>query len=426
MNNAAANHLLCCNCVEPIMTVSFECTECTDLVLCGLCFCCGAELGQHKRVHGYRVHNIGGPCAFPNEFGAQTEAWTSREEFRMLDMIERYNLGDWEEVQKAVNPSRSPEEIQLHYEKCYLNGRLGLEILGNVQYPKLIDHTSSTEIDESLSAEVKESVSKINPNELRLLAYMPDRDDYEKEYLNEAESIIANLIFVPDCSELDKEVILCAINMYIAQLRERCRAKSITRDYDLVAQFFKDQKIAGNTNPWKYSPYDIRRMKEERSGNEYDFQPKAKRVCPDGEKPLKNCYTVRCPYGYYCFYGLCCKHSKAGLCPAAVAGGGEPAGPSCDNDMECPWILKCCVINGNNRCLFPFNYVGGTVGISWPTMTKLRQSNQMKLKATVNKLFAYFFNFQINHPELQEKVYRQTKENTNDLSVEKIETNLPE
>ncbi|KAL1239843.1 Uromodulin-like [Trichinella spiralis] len=103
------------------------------------------------------------------------------------------------------------------------------------------------------------------------------------------------------------------------------------------------------------------------------------RVCPDGEKPLKNCYTVRCPYGYYCFYGLCCKHSKAGLCPAAVAGGGEPAGPSCDNDMECPWILKCCVINGNNRCLFPFNYVGGTVGILWPTVTKLRQSNQMKL-----------------------------------------------
>ncbi|XP_003375129.1 transcriptional adapter 2-beta [Trichinella spiralis] len=371
MNNAAANHLLCCNCTEPIMTVSFECTECTDLVLCGLCFCCGAELGQHKRVHGYRVHNIGGPCAFPNEFGAQTEAWTSREEFRMLDMIERYNLGDWEEVQKAVNPSRSPEEIQLHYEKCYLNGRLGLEIL--------------VLQDESLSAEVKESVSKINPNELRLLAYMPDRDDYEKEYLNEAESIIANLIFVPDCSELDKEVILCAINMYIAQLRERCRAKSISRDYDLVAQFFKDQKIAGNTYPWKYSPYDIRRMKEEKSGNEYDFRPKAKGVCPDGEKPLKNCYTVRCPYGYYCFYGLCCKHSKAGLCPAAVAGGGEPAGPSCDNDMECPWILKCCVINGNNRCLFPFNYVGGT-----------------------------------------EKVYRQTKENKNDLSVEKIETNLPE
>ncbi|KRY68078.1 Transcriptional adapter 2-beta [Trichinella pseudospiralis] len=264
MNNGTANHLLCCNCIEPIMTVSFECTECTDLVLCGLCFCCGAELGQHKRVHGYRVHNIGGPCAFPNEFDAQTEAWTTREEFRMLDMIERYNLGDWEEVQKAVNPSRSPEEIQLHYENCYLNGRLGLEILGNVQYPKLTDHTSNIEVDETLSAEVKESLSKINPNELRLLAYMPDRDDYEKEYLNEAESIIANLIFVPDCSELDKEVILCAINMYIAQLRERCRAKSLSRDYDLVAQFFKDQKIAGNTNPWKYSPYDIRRMKEER------------------------------------------------------------------------------------------------------------------------------------------------------------------
>ncbi|KHJ46494.1 WAP-type 'four-disulfide core [Trichuris suis] len=87
----------------------------------------------------------------------------------------------------------------------------------------------------------------------------------------------------------------------------------------------------------------------------------AKEVCPDGTNPLKYCCRSHCPFGYYCFYGVCCKHLKPGTCPSSFASTGVPAGPPCDNDLECPWKLKCCEVNNNTRCVFPDKYIGGTV-----------------------------------------------------------------
>ncbi|CDW52481.1 WAP domain containing protein, SLPI-like [Trichuris trichiura] len=86
-----------------------------------------------------------------------------------------------------------------------------------------------------------------------------------------------------------------------------------------------------------------------------------KEVCPDGTNPLKYCCRSHCPFGYYCFYGVCCKHLKPGTCPNSFSSTGIPAGPPCDNDLECPWKLKCCEVNNNTRCVFPDKYIGGTV-----------------------------------------------------------------
>uniref|UniRef100_A0A5S6R106 WAP domain-containing protein n=1 Tax=Trichuris muris TaxID=70415 RepID=A0A5S6R106_TRIMR len=85
-----------------------------------------------------------------------------------------------------------------------------------------------------------------------------------------------------------------------------------------------------------------------------------KEVCPDGTNPLKYCYRYQCPFGYYCFYSICCKHLKQGKCPDNFPSAGVPAGPACDNDMECPWNFKCCIVNDYSRCVFPELYCGGT------------------------------------------------------------------
>ncbi|KFD51668.1 hypothetical protein M514_07547 [Trichuris suis] len=83
-------------------------------------------------------------------------------------------------------------------------------------------------------------------------------------------------------------------------------------------------------------------------------------VCPDGSRFLKHCYMKTCPDGYYCYFGICCRHTKRGLCPVRFKGG-RPHGPQCDNDVECPTIMKCCSIADGWFCVYPRDFTDGTV-----------------------------------------------------------------
>lgn len=93
--------------------------------------------------------------------------------------------------------------------------------------------------------------------EQRALGYMPLRDDYEREYKNDAESLISNimlasqqLVYVPVKSEpmiksepdvgelneeqLDYELKFNLIDIYRERLKDRTKYKKIARDYGLV------------------------------------------------------------------------------------------------------------------------------------------------------------------------------------------------
>src|SRR5262249_53908506 len=103
---------------------------------------------------------------------------------------------------------------------------------------------------------MKEGLRKISSDDFRLLAYMPQRDDFEKEFNNDAEALISNLMILPDDDDLDKGTIfplsthsfLCGfisfsavkvaqIEMYIREVAERRRRKIVAREYDLVSAF---------------------------------------------------------------------------------------------------------------------------------------------------------------------------------------------
>ncbi|CDW52475.1 hypothetical protein TTRE_0000073701 [Trichuris trichiura] len=288
----------CSNCIEPIATWCFQCNVCCDLKLCISCFRCGAELGSHQRIHSYRVRVIDSPVVFlPDDDKLLHEPWTLKEELRLLETVEAFNLGDWQDVQKCINPKRTAEEISCHYEDCYLNGRLGKEVSNGLTYAQISDHTST--FSSPLEASRTDGGSgvcfnKYNSHDLRLLAYMPHRDDFEKvkfvlvaledqlftvlwsEFMNDAESLISNLLFISDGKQVEhgatfcvqvcitSEAQLCLISMYISRLNERRKCKNLISEYDLISQFLKEQKPCGIHNYWKYSPADVRRMKEER------------------------------------------------------------------------------------------------------------------------------------------------------------------
>uniref|UniRef100_A0A5S6QZN2 ZZ-type domain-containing protein n=1 Tax=Trichuris muris TaxID=70415 RepID=A0A5S6QZN2_TRIMR len=254
----------CSNCIEPIVTWCFECCVCCDLKLCISCFRCGAELGSHRRVHNYRVRMIDGPAIFlPEDNDFLREPWVLKEELRLLETVEAFNLGYWQDVQRCINPKRKSEELSCHYENCFLNGRLGKEVLSGLTYAQLTDHTNSSCASEVPQAD-SNGYSKHSAHDLRLLAYMPQRDDFEKEFLNDAECLISNLLYISDRREIEREAQLSLISMYIQRLNERRKCKQLIGEYDLITQFLKEERPCGIGNYWKYSPADVRRMKEER------------------------------------------------------------------------------------------------------------------------------------------------------------------
>lgn len=82
----------CVYCLAEVSPLRFRCTECADIELCPECFSAGAEIGPHRRWHGYQLVD-GGRFTL---WGAEAEGgWSSREEQLLLDAIEQFGFGNW-------------------------------------------------------------------------------------------------------------------------------------------------------------------------------------------------------------------------------------------------------------------------------------------------------------------------------------------
>lgn len=88
----------CVNCLADVTNLRLRCTDCPDIELCPECFSAGAEIGNHRRWHGYQQVDGGRFSLWGPEAAG---GWTSREEQSLLDAIEQYGFGNW--VHQFVN-----------------------------------------------------------------------------------------------------------------------------------------------------------------------------------------------------------------------------------------------------------------------------------------------------------------------------------
>uniref|UniRef100_A0A182SUL2 SWIRM domain-containing protein n=1 Tax=Anopheles maculatus TaxID=74869 RepID=A0A182SUL2_9DIPT len=75
--------------------------------------------------------------------------------------------------------------------------------------------------------------------EAAALGYMPNRDDFEREYDPTAEQLVSTLSLQPDDEDVDMLLKLAQVDIYTRRLRERARRKRVVRDYQLIANFFR-------------------------------------------------------------------------------------------------------------------------------------------------------------------------------------------
>lgn len=227
-----------------------RCAECTGISLCSDCFATGIKIGDHEPWHAYRVSD----CL---DIPYNGKDWSYNEELLLLQGIERCGLGNWRGISEHINQAiatggvggshKSHKEVEAHYwemiqqphpsssssiksetpsavccmhylpHKIWVNGEV--QSLGEVlqgQVPALCARCQANLPVEYTGEEVRAKRSRhaeyllppplsdmpvpsapIPPENL-VPGYMPLRGDFDVEYENDAENILADMEFSDD------------------------------------------------------------------------------------------------------------------------------------------------------------------------------------------------------------------------------------
>lgn len=180
-----------------------QCVDCEDFQLClqvctnkfnrsnlfsplpFQCFAAGAEIGPHKNTHRYQFMDSGNLSIYRGR-----NSWSAREQLHLLDAIEQYGFGNWEDISKHIE-TKSPEDAKEEYITRFLNGTVGrhtwLPASQNMR-PNLIDHTLDDHGPLSQITTQRLPPIDVGPEEAIQIGYMPNRDDFEREYDTAASS----------------------------------------------------------------------------------------------------------------------------------------------------------------------------------------------------------------------------------------------
>lgn len=176
----------------------------------------------------------------------------------MLEAVEQYGFGNWEDIADSVGiKDLTGQDVKDHYCNFYVMGNIGQLTWSCVDKAFAIkDHTCPNDgpLSPSLMLPLPE-ISEISQQEQQELGYMPKRDDFEREFDNEAESLVSTLaVNAGDDDDLETALKLAHINMYQRRLKERFRKKNVAREYYLVNRFFQshtNQQNQSQSSPQK-------------------------------------------------------------------------------------------------------------------------------------------------------------------------------
>lgn len=168
--------------------------------------------------------------------------WRATEELALLEAVELYGFGNWEDTAALVG-RRSADEVRRHFITFYVKGSVGRVTWSHAspETYQALDHTCSRDgnLSPSLTTPLP-AIPELSLLEQQHLGYMPKRDDFEREFDNEVEMLISTLRINPnDEEDLDVDLKVAHIDMYNRRLRQRFRKKAVVRDYGLVSQFYK-------------------------------------------------------------------------------------------------------------------------------------------------------------------------------------------
>ncbi|KAJ8770441.1 hypothetical protein K2173_017932 [Erythroxylum novogranatense] len=264
--------------------IRIKCAVCPDFDLCIECFSVGAEVTPHKCNHLYRVmDNLSFPLICPD--------WNADDEILLLEGIEMYGLGNWAEVAEHVG-TKSKELCIEHYTNVYLNSpnfplpdlshvvgknknellamakghaedkkgssslgehavkeespfspsRIKVEEMHKGGPPNRLPSAADTQTEKDPKGEKPLSSVNEGSSLIGMSGYNPKRQEFDPEYDNDAEQLLAEMEFKDADTEEERELKLRVLRIYSKRLDERQHRKNFILERNLLhpSPFEKD------------------------------------------------------------------------------------------------------------------------------------------------------------------------------------------
>lgn len=204
--------------------IRVRCAVCADYDSCLDCFSVGAALHPHEPSHAYRLIQVVHQPIFQ-------ESWSADEEDKLLEGLEMYGVGNWEQVAKSVE-TKTADETEEHFLRVYMHS----------QHAPLPDPTAFL----SRVNPAADKDADVDPKTLRVMhkyqledaaGWMPRRQDFVYEWDNEAEDILGDMEISEEDSAKDRELKLQVLEIYNTKLDERKKRKEFVTERGLTDNF---------------------------------------------------------------------------------------------------------------------------------------------------------------------------------------------
>ena len=190
--------------------------------------------GTHLHTHPYIIIE-------PMPQQIFRDGWNAQEELLLLHAIQVCGLGNWHEVENIVR-TKNCVECETHYVETYLKCDTApypeyKGILPPVVLPPPPTYdTSPRDSRPSISHEknLAERGKKDRTTPAEYAGWMPRRDEFEVEFQNEAEQLVANITFNDDEQQSKFDQDIKALLTYNEILEERYKRIQLAKEWDLL------------------------------------------------------------------------------------------------------------------------------------------------------------------------------------------------
>lgn len=249
--------------------VYIRCGVCADFDICLSCFSIGVEVGAHKHNHAYYVKAHVSTPIFEADWGAD-------EELSLLEGIKKYGFGNWDSAADVVG-TKTKEQCAAHYQRVYLSSpsaplpdpkldptRADAKLGGNSIDPvtgaplalNASNHSNGTRGAKKPSRGAKKPVRSASSGSAggssrprvskggsgggyaaalaRQVGYLAERGDFETEWDNDAEDVLADMEFRDEDTREERELKLQVLEIYNRKLDSREERKRFIHERGLL------------------------------------------------------------------------------------------------------------------------------------------------------------------------------------------------
>ena len=186
---------VCQTCFKEISDEPFAlCIHCKGFIQCLQCLNVGIEKDKHLREHPFIIIT-------PNQKSIFRTDWTCFDEIYFLDALEKYGLGNYEDIESVLG-FKSTQEYESHYRSVYLGSLLCPKPEAEVQMsdaPAPLPKYPTSPIDSLPSDKTDIVIDKMNRKQQvspgEEAGYMPKRKEFEDEYMNDFEELVCDMQF---------------------------------------------------------------------------------------------------------------------------------------------------------------------------------------------------------------------------------------